>query len=128
MSINKEAMLAVADVIEYADRLATDTYAADKKTTRKLRRAERKANATGDWTDYFEVSAGIKPQHEIVPTIWDNCETTGCIAGWVLALAVVGAADFTTLAGKELGLTKGQGFNLFVSSEWWRQQGFPGAR
>ena len=127
--MNKEAILAVADVIEYADRLDMTNYAGEAAWTAAHKAVEDEARRTNDWKPYwaFMEENDAPDQAEVVPTVWDNCGTTACIAGWTLAWADIKPShdgNFDLLAGKELGLEDDQAYRLFVSSDWWSSQGF----
>lgn len=84
MTINKEAFLAVADVIEYADRF--------------------------DLTYFAMAPDG---QVCSTTPVWEDCGTTACIAGWVNAWADNDSPSDTYGAGKELGITPEEGYRLF---------------
>lgn len=115
--MNTEAMLAVADVIEYVE--------------------ERFDLTTWIASDYEE--NGLPK----IKTLWDDCGTVGCVAGWTCAWAdVVPNADrwddgrVISAARRELGLTLGQAEQLFfyhyntvwsrVASEYGWKLGFHG--
>lgn len=99
--MNREAMLAVADVIEYFDRLDMEWWINDPDQ-----------ELFGSHTDMTRA--------------WTDCGTTACVAGWTLAWA--DAADVSTddddwnrrrgvaaRAQQELGLTQRQARRLFFS-------------
>lgn len=105
--MNKEAMLAVADAIEYFDRFDLADVA-----------------QTND--DKWE------PMEVAVPQLWNNCGTTGCIAGWTLAWADIRDVEgfhkhvegwhkheetWKYKARKELGLTIEEADRLFLCDE-----------
>lgn len=103
--MNKEALLAVADVIEYMDRFDMSVVAA---------------------------TAGSGDNIADPVTIWEDCGMVGCIAGWTMAWADIHAdlnawprdyneeAVWIKNARKELGLTKRQAEELFYpDSQFW---------
>lgn len=101
--MNKEALLAVADVIEYMNRFDMDV-----------------------------VASGDDGELDDATVIWEDCGTVGCIAGWTLAWADIHAhakwlwgeneASWMKAARKELGLTKRQAEELFFpDSEFWKK-------
>lgn len=94
--MNREAMLAVADVIEYADRFDMSTL------------FERRGECyLPHWRRQL-----------VEGELWEDCSTAGCVAGWTLAWAEPSVEAFQYdsvigVAAKELGLTPAQSSRLF---------------
>jgi hypothetical protein len=106
--MNKEAMLAVADVIEWADRFDLSNWAVDVEKAEKWRESLKVGNFAAE---DGEVDAA---------TLWESCGTTGCIAGWTNAWADNKDASDTRTAADELGLEYDEMWKLFFpDSEFW---------
>ena len=108
--MNTEAMLAVADVIEYFDRFDIRRWA--------------KFNDEA-WVSAHEEGKTL-PLERTIESVWTDCRTVGCVAGWTLAWADIKLPSTSNkivlLARRELGLTNEQAENLFlpyVGSVWW---------
>ena len=88
--MNREAMYAVADVIEYADRL-----------------------------DLLVWTTGPKGyESPSTERLWNECGTRGCIAGWVAAWADIQPAPYEWVAtvAREFDLADGQAYKLCHNS------------
>lgn len=114
--MNKEAMLAVADVIEYADRFMLDRWAT-------------RIDESGNTIDPFNASGEYIDPMCLIPSVWEDCGTAACIAGWTCAWAETPKEQLQSraierLAGQELGLSDAQSIRLFCSPSWWENQGF----
>jgi hypothetical protein len=97
-NVNQAAMRAVADVIEYANRLNMDTYG----------------------------SPADDPEWIVSPAeVWEDCGTVACIGGWACAWAdrqVRYRQDYRQAAIDELGLTNAQANRLlFGYDNFWEE-------
>ncbi len=86
--MNKEAFLAVADAIEYSDRFDLSMYA-------------------------YRPEDGHVGE---VETLWDDCGTVGCVAGWTLAWAGVRSGTYWDTARTILDITDDQALRLFTDA------------
>lgn len=97
MTINTELLLETADAIEYSDRFDLDVYSA------------------------VVVNGKVMPfaTHVAPETLYNDCETVGCVAGWVCAIKEVkerepGYVQWHHEAKQLLGLTRNQAEELFT--------------
>lgn len=96
MIVNKEAFLAVADVIEYADRFDIGPYITDPSNPRVAPSPAR---------------------------LWEDCGTIGCVGGWTAAWAELDGPNVWTAISNELGIDAAQGDRLFF--RWYESVWYP---
>lgn len=107
--MNTEAMLAVADVIEYADRMDMGTF--------------------GSWNTHDDSA----PQRSDGPSpadLWADCGTVGCIGGWTAAWADdTHGGDYAWLVRDEFDITFEQAGRLvYGQDDYWNAHGINGPR
>lgn len=98
MALNKKALLELASYIEAADRFTLANF--------YVRRDSRGRGIS--WTGDAK-------------SLWEDCNTTGCVAGWQNALMDRDFLADTNAARHDLGLSYEEAFQLFYGGDVWKQ-------